>query len=134
MKTPRGLTSALLGLLLPIALATAGASAASASAAVPGSAAAQPAATSTASSASGWLHTDGGRIVDSAGSTYTIRGAAWFGLESSGCVLHGLDKITLDSGMKHLHDMGFTTVRMPFANSCLRASSVAEGVPPPIRF
>ncbi len=126
MKTRGGLTSARLGLLLPVALATAGASAASASAADPGSASAHPAAASTAPTASGWLHTDGGRIVDSTGSTYTIRGAAWFGLESSGCVLHGLDKITLDSGMKHLHDMGFTTVRMPFANSCLRASSVAD--------
>ncbi|MFC3294931.1 glycoside hydrolase family 5 protein [Clavibacter michiganensis subsp. insidiosus] len=126
MKTRRGLTSALLGLLLPVALATAGASAASASAADPGSASAHPAAASTASTASGWLHTDGGRIVDSTGSTYTIRGAAWFGLESSGCVLHGLDKITLDSGMKHLHDMGFTTVRLPFSNDCLHASSVAD--------
>jgi endoglucanase len=126
MTTRRGLTSALLGLLLPVALATAGASAASASAADPGSAAAHPAAASTASTASGWLHTDGGRIVDSSGSTYTIRSAAWFGLESSGCVLHGLDRITLDSGMEHLHDMGFTTVRLPFANSCLRASSVAD--------
>ncbi|MFT2750954.1 cellulase family glycosylhydrolase [Clavibacter sp. Sh2036] len=126
MKTRRGLTTALLGLLLPVALAAAGASAASASAADPGAVARTSAASTAATAASGWLHTDGGRIVDASGSTYTIRGAAWFGLESSGCVLHGLDKITLDSGMKHLHDMGFTTVRLPYANECLHASSTAD--------
>lgn len=136
MKTRRGLTSALLGLLLPVALATAGASAASASAADPGSTSARTAATTTATTtAPGWLHTDGGRIVDASGSPYTIRGAAWFGLESSGCVLHGLDRITLDSGMKHLHDMGFTTVRLPYANECLHASSTADwlGANPDLR-
>ncbi|WP_434156600.1 cellulase family glycosylhydrolase [Clavibacter nebraskensis] len=118
MNIRRPLTSLMLGLLLPVAIATAGASAGAASAADQGS--------SASTTASGWLHTDGGKIVNSAGATYTIRGANWFGLESSGCVLHGLDKITLDSGMKHLHDLGFTTVRLPYANECLRTASVAD--------
>jgi aryl-phospho-beta-D-glucosidase BglC (GH1 family) len=123
MKTRRGITSVLLGLLLPVALATAGASVASA--AEGGAAPSSPIDTSAAASPPGWLHTSGGRIVTSTGSPYTIRGIAWFGMETSYCAPHGLDTITLASGMQHIKQMGFTTVRLPYSNQCLASSSVS---------
>ncbi|WP_235425930.1 glycoside hydrolase family 5 protein [Clavibacter michiganensis] len=127
MTTRRGITSVLLGLLLPVALATGGtstASAADSSAAVSSSSAASSIDTSAAASPPGWLHTSGGEIVTASGAPYTIRGIAWFGMETSSCAPHGLDTITLDSGMRHIKQMGFTTVRLPYSNQCLASSSV----------
>ncbi len=77
-----------------------------------------------AASSPGWLHTAGGKIVTASGAPYTIRGIAWFGMETSSCAPHGLDTITLAGGMQHIKQMGFTTVRLPFSNQCLAASGV----------
>jgi len=76
--------------------------------------------------ADGWLHTSGSRIVASDGTTFTIKAANWFGLETPNCAPHGLWSITLDEGLAQIAAMGFNTVRLPFSNQCLAASSTSS--------
>lgn len=76
--------------------------------------------------ADGWWHTSGSRIVAADGSTVTIKAANWFGLETPNCAPHGLWSITLDEGLAQIADMGFNTVRLPYSNQCLAASTTSS--------
>ncbi|MBX0298731.1 cellulase family glycosylhydrolase [Cryobacterium sp. 1639] len=98
----------------------------SSAAAVP--AAAQPAAVPAAAAPAlpGWLHTSGGSIVTAAGAPYLVKGVSWFGLETSNCAPHGLWTISLAAGLAKIRSMGFTTVRVPFSNECLAATSTSS--------
>ena len=75
------------------------------------------------SAASGWLHTSGGTFQREDDSTYVVKAAAWFGMETSNCAPHGLWTIGLDSGLAQIKSMGFNTIRLPFSNECIRAKS-----------
>ncbi|MFJ6652716.1 cellulase family glycosylhydrolase [Microbacterium sp. NPDC091313] len=75
---------------------------------------------------SGWLHTSGSTIVTESGQPYVIRAVSWFGMETSNCAPHGLWTIGLDAGMAQIAGFGFTTVRVPFSNECLAASSTTS--------
>ena len=77
-------------------------------------------------SESGWLHTDGARIVTEAGEAHTIRAVSWFGLETSNCAPHGLWTISLDEGLQTIAGLGFNAIRLPYANECLTASSTSS--------
>jgi endoglucanase len=74
----------------------------------------------------GWLSTRGSTIVTSTGAPYTIKAAAWFGMETSNCAPHGLWSISLDEGLVTIAGMGFTTLRLPFSNECLSASATTS--------
>ncbi|CAN5232938.1 hypothetical protein BH09ACT6_BH09ACT6_12540 [soil metagenome] len=71
----------------------------------------------------GWLHTDGATIKTAGNAPYVIKGAAWFGLETSNCAPHGLWSISLDAGLAQIKSMGFNTVRLPYSNECLAAKA-----------
>ncbi|WP_150951537.1 cellulase family glycosylhydrolase [Microbacterium testaceum] len=83
---------------------------------------ASPAA-SAASSLPGWLSTSGSTIVTASGAPFTIKAAAWFGMETSNCTPHGLWSIPLDDGLAAIAGMGFNTIRLPFSNECLAATA-----------
>lgn len=72
----------------------------------------------------GWLHTDGSRILDSTDADHVIRATSWFGMETSNCAPHGLWQIGLDDGMATIASFGFNAVRLPFSNECLAAKQV----------
>lgn len=72
--------------------------------------------------APGFLATDGSKIVDSNGDTVQLRAVNWFGLETSDCMPHGLWQRSLDDIMDQVASVGFTALRLPFANECLTAS------------
>lgn len=74
----------------------------------------------------GWWQTSGSRIVASDGTTVTIKAANWFGLETPNCAPHGLWSITLDEGLAQIAAMGFNTVRLPYSNECLAASTTSS--------
>jgi len=83
----------------------------------------------TTPAATGWLHTDGGAIRDSNNNPYTIKAASWFGLETPDCVPHGLwGTLTIDEALASIKSMGFNTVRLPFSNECLAATSIKGSV------
>ena len=73
----------------------------------------------------GWLHTSGGRILDSNNAPHTIKAASWFGMETPDCMPHGLwGTLTIDEALANIKSMGFNTVRLPFSNECLAATSI----------
>jgi endoglucanase len=71
----------------------------------------------------GWLHTAGGTIRTEGNAAHVIKGAAWFGMETSNCAPHGLWSIGLQAGLAQIKGMGFNTIRLPFSNECLAATS-----------
>jgi endoglucanase len=74
---------------------------------------------------SGWLHTDGGTIRDSNNAPYTIKATSWFGMETPDCMPHGLwGALTIDDALANIKSMGFNTVRLPYSNECLAATSI----------
>lgn len=73
----------------------------------------------------GFLTTAGAQIVDSHGNPVVIRGINWFGMETETCAPHGLWQRSLDSLMDQVAALGFTTIRLPFANECLHATAVS---------
>lgn len=94
----------------------------------PASLAAERAADTTPA-ATGWLHTDGGAIKDSNNNQYTIKATSWFGLETPDCVPHGLwGTLTIDEALANIKSMGFNTVRLPFSNECLAATTIKGSV------
>jgi endoglucanase len=79
----------------------------------------------TTPAATGWLHTDGGTIRDSNNNPYTIKATSWFGLETPDCMPHGLwGTLTIDDALATIKSMGFNTVRLPYSNGCLAATSI----------
>lgn len=79
----------------------------------------------TTPSPSGWLHTSGAAILDSNNAPYTIKAASWFGMETPDCMPHGLwGTLTIDDALANIKSMGFNTVRLPFSNECLAATSI----------
>jgi endoglucanase len=113
------LGSALAGVLALSVLAV------SAHAAAPGSMAAPLTVAAITPAPTGWLHTSGGTILDSNNAPYTIKAASWFGMETPDCMPHGLwGTLTIDDALANIKSMGFNTVRLPFSNECLAATSI----------
>lgn len=113
------LGSALAGVLALSVLAV------SAHAAAPGSMAAPLTVAAITPAPTGWLHTSGGTILDSNNAPFTIKAASWFGMETPDCMPHGLwGTLTIDDALANIKSMGFNTVRLPFSNECLAATSI----------
>ncbi|WP_258190685.1 cellulase family glycosylhydrolase [Arthrobacter sp. PAMC25284] len=73
----------------------------------------------------GWLHTAGSSILDSNNELFTIKAVSWFGMETTDCMPHGLwGTLTIDDALSAIKAMGFNTVRLPFSNECLAATSI----------
>jgi endoglucanase len=87
-----------------------------------------PAAPPAAAPAEGYLSADGARLVDAAGETVRLTGINWFGLETSNCAPHGLWQINLRDSMQQMADLGFNTLRLPFATACIEEGATANGI------
>ncbi|MFD2032853.1 glycoside hydrolase family 5 protein [Ancylobacter dichloromethanicus] len=80
-----------------------------------------------AGGADGWFSTSGNQIVDSAGNPVKIAGVNWFGLESTNASPHGVWTRSFTEMMDQMKELGFNTIRLPFASDTLHASS-ASGI------
>ncbi|MBM9474887.1 cellulase family glycosylhydrolase [Nakamurella flavida] len=76
----------------------------------------------------GYLHTNGSAIVTESGTPVTLKAVNWFGMETSNCAPHGLWQISLDQGLDRIAAFGFTTLRLPFSNECLRSTAPVSGI------
>jgi endoglucanase len=77
----------------------------------------------------GYLSTKGSQIVDSTGATVTLTGINWFGMETDNKTFHGLwASVTWKSQMDHMAQLGYNTLRVPFAGDALKAGAVATSV------
>jgi endoglucanase len=72
----------------------------------------------------GYWHTDGTRILDSAGATVRVAGVTWYGMESAYWVPAGLDYQRYTTIMDEVKSMGFNTIRLPYSNQLVEQNPV----------
>ncbi len=76
----------------------------------------------------GWLHTDGNEIKDTDGNVIRLTGVNWFGMEGTGNIPHGLGSRNWESMLDQMAEMGYNTIRLPFANETLEPGKTLEGI------
>ncbi|WP_291883394.1 cellulase family glycosylhydrolase [Cellulomonas sp.] len=119
-RTRRGIVARLVSSAAALAVAAA------ALVAVSGSAATAANANGTGT---GYLSTKGSQIVDSTGATVRLTGINWFGMETDNKTFHGLwASVTWKSQMDHMAELGYNTLRVPFAGDALRSGAQATSV------
>ncbi len=83
---------------------------------------------STQAQASGYLHTDGARIVDANGNQVILTGISWFGLETENFAPHGLWARNWESILDQIKELGFNTIRLPYSNELFDPGSQPNGI------
>lgn len=78
--------------------------------------------------APGYFHTQGGKIVDSAGTEVRLTGVSWFGMETDWFAPHGLDKRSLSSMLDQIKASGFNSIRVPFCTEMLNPTSTTKNI------
>lgn len=78
--------------------------------------------------ATGFLHVEGNRLVDSLGNSVRFTGVNWFGFETSMEAPHGIWARDYASMLKQIHDLGFNSVRLPWSNAILRSNAAANSI------
>ncbi len=76
----------------------------------------------------GYWHTKGAQIVDTANQPVRIAGINWFGFESSTFVAHGLGQRDYHDLLKQVKTLGYNTIRIPFSDQLFFANSVPNGI------
>ncbi len=76
----------------------------------------------------GWLHTDGNQIVNDAGVPVQLNSVSWFGFESANFSAHGLWTRDYHSMMDQMVQLGFNSIRIPYADQMFDAASKASGI------
>ncbi len=78
--------------------------------------------------APGYLHTEGSKIVDSAGREVILTGINWFGLETPNFAPHGLWARNWESILDQISELGFNTIRLPYSNQLFDPGNVPNGI------
>ncbi|MGF7176811.1 glycoside hydrolase family 5 protein [Azospirillum doebereinerae] len=78
--------------------------------------------------APGFLHTDGGQIVDSAGRNIKLTGVNWFGAEGYAFAPQGLWMDSYQNHMNKMQALGFNVIRLPFSDAMLDAGRMPTGI------
>jgi len=91
-----------------------------------------PAATTTPTSTVladlNYLHTDGARILDSAGHAVTLTGLNWFGLETDNLAPHGLWARKYTDMLDQIVQLGYNCLRLPFSNELFDPKLQPNGI------
>ncbi|MEU7616974.1 cellulase family glycosylhydrolase [Micromonospora rifamycinica] len=84
---------------------------------------------SAAGTGTGYLHTNGNKIVDSTGATVRLTGINWFGMETDNRTFHGLWSNNPWRGqLDKMASLGYNTLRIPFSNDALKPGATATGI------
>jgi endoglucanase len=84
-----------------------------------------------AGTGTGYLHTNGNKIVDSTGATVRLTGLNWFGMETDNHTFHGLwagKPATWTQQLDHMAQLGFNTIRVPYTGDSLRSGAQATSI------
>jgi aryl-phospho-beta-D-glucosidase BglC (GH1 family) len=77
-------------------------------------------------SSGGFLHVEGNKLVDWRGKSVRLTGVNWFGLETNNQEPHGIWSRDYRSMVKQIAELGFNTLRLPWANQILRTGAKAS--------
>ncbi len=78
------------------------------------------------STASGYWHTNGNRIVDERGRPVRIAAVNWAGMQNRYFVPAGLERLPLDTILSRIRDLGFNAIRLPYSNQLVEQDPVVE--------
>ncbi len=78
--------------------------------------------------ASGFLHTEGSQIVDSAGHNVKLTGVNWFGGEGYAFAPQGLWVDSYQHQMDKMKELGFNTIRLPYSDAMLDKGRMPTGI------
>ncbi|MBB3266228.1 endoglucanase [Azospirillum sp. OGB3] len=78
--------------------------------------------------APGFLHTEGGQIMDSSGKAVKLTGVNWFGSEGYAFAPQGLWMDSYQSHMNQMKDLGFNTIRLPYSDAMLDNGRMPTGI------
>ena len=121
MRLARG-AAALAGALALLAGGLAGA------AAIANAATASPALPAAAGAGSGYWHTSGNQILDSAGDPVRIAGINWYGFETPDEIAHGLWAQDYHAIVNDIKNLGYNTIRIPFSNQMVETPIVPQNL------
>ncbi|TWA62002.1 endoglucanase [Azospirillum brasilense] len=82
----------------------------------------------TSGIAPGFLHTEGGQIMDSSGKAVKLTGVNWFGSEGYAFAPQGLWMDSYQSHMNQMKDLGFNTIRLPYSDAMLDNGRMPTGI------
>ncbi|HVV22623.1 MAG TPA: cellulase family glycosylhydrolase [Pseudonocardiaceae bacterium] len=77
---------------------------------------------------SGYWHTSGNQILDSAGNPVRIAGINWYGFETPDEVVHGLWSQDYHAIIDDIRNLGYNTIRIPFSNQMVETPIVPQGI------
>jgi len=72
---------------------------------------------------SGYWHTSGREILDSANQPVRIAGVNWFGFETSNFVAHGLWSRDYKSMIDQMKSLGYNTIRLPYSDDIFKGTA-----------
>ena len=78
--------------------------------------------------APGFLHTDGGQIMDSSGKAVKLTGVNWFGAEGYAFAPQGLWMDSYQNHMNQMKDLGFNVIRLPYSDAMLDSGRMPTGI------
>jgi endoglucanase len=84
-----------------------------------------------AGTGTGFLRTNGNKIVDSTGATVRLTGINWFGMETDNHTFHGLwagRNASWRLQIDHMAQLGFNTIRVPYTGDSLRPGAQATSI------
>jgi endoglucanase len=88
-----------------------------------------PAAAAVGGTGTGYLHTNGNKIVDSTGATVRLTGINWFGMETDNKTFHGLWSSNPWRGqLDTMARLGYNTLRIPWSDDAVKAGATASGI------
>jgi endoglucanase len=85
-------------------------------------------ATAARAAGTGYWHTSGREIVDSAGNPVRIAGVNWFGFETSNDVVHGLWTRDYKSMLDQIKSLGYNTIRLPYSDDILKPGTMPNSI------
>ncbi|MEK4324664.1 cellulase family glycosylhydrolase [Paenibacillus sp. FSL R7-0312] len=81
-----------------------------------------------AEGATGYYHTSGNSIVDSAGNPAVFNGLNWFGFETANYSPHGLWSRSMDDVLNQIKTEGYNLIRLPYCNQMFDSGSAANSI------
>jgi endoglucanase len=88
-----------------------------------------PASAASVGTGTGYLHTNGNKIVDSTGATVRLTGLNWFGMETDNKTFHGLwSSNPWRSQLDTMARLGYNTLRVPFSDDALKPGAAATSI------
>lgn len=76
----------------------------------------------------GFLHTRGGQLVDSANQAVHLTGVNWFGFETDTFAPHGLWVRNWQDMLAQMASAGFNTIRLPYSNQLFDPTSAPQSI------